>query len=145
VRLALNQPLPPREQLLKLAQSLVQVSGIAAVDIRPRTGSVIIQHDGALSDISGAIAKLGLLTIREPAPSQPLDPIAEVTSRLAELERILSRGTGKQIDLWSVAFVGLVAAGLVQLARGQIAGPALTLFGQAATIVMTKPFRAPSR
>jgi hypothetical protein len=40
-----------------------------------------------------------------------------------------------------VTIAGLVLGGLVQMARGRIAGPALTLFGQAVTLAIARPLR----
>ena len=140
-RVALKQPAPGRDALDRLAEALAAVAGIEAVEIRPHTGSLIIRHGQDFDPASEAVLAAGLRIVPSPESGPPLDPIQETIRQLARAEETLSRLTGGRADLWNIAFVALLAGGVAQLARGRIAGPAVTLFSQAATIAMARPLR----
>lgn len=140
-RIALDHPLPDGGGLARQAESLAALAGIRAVDVRAPTGSLILFHDGPFAPIARAAAEAGLLVLHPTEPTTALDPIGETTRRLARAEAGLDQLTGGRLDLWGLGYAVLLAAGLVQLARGRVAGPAVTLFGQAATLVMARSFR----
>lgn len=110
--------------------------GVASVDVRPVTGSVVILHDGAFEPLRQRLAADRLLLIAPPGPPEPHDPIASMRDQLERTDGTIRRLTSGQADLSGAAFVALVAIGLVQLARGHVAGPAISLFGQAATVAL---------
>lgn len=142
LRAALEQPLPARDQLQALAAALAAVAGVAEVEIRPRSGSVVIRHtSGSDEEICRALAAAGLQIEAAPPAAGPADPIEATLGRLSAADMRLQQWSGGRIDIWNAGFTALVAAGFIQLARGQVAGPALTLFGQAATLVMARPLR----
>lgn len=93
-------------------------------------------HDGAFEPLRQRLAADRLLLIAPPGPPEPHDPIAAVRDQLARTDGTIRRLTSGQADLSGAAFVALVAIGLVQLARGHVAGPAISLFGQAATVAL---------
>lgn len=137
VRIALDQPLPPQPALEAFSQRLSAIPDVRSVKIRTGTGSLIVEHDGAFEPIVEAAAKGALLTLADPEPPGAFDPIGETFQGIGATDALLGRLTNGRIDLMSLAFTALVAGGLVQLARGRVAGPALALFGQAATLAMT--------
>ncbi|MCT2398752.1 hypothetical protein [Novosphingobium mangrovi (ex Huang et al. 2023)] len=141
IRVALEHPLPSRDALETLAGTLSAARNVEEVEIRPRSGSLIVRHRGAYEDVSRALARAGLHIEVKEHPAGPADPIEQTLSRLSTADAVLQRVTNGRIDIWSAGFSALVGAGLIQLARGQVAGPALTLFGQAATLVMARPLR----
>mgnify|MGYP005855189669 CR=1 FL=1 len=140
VRIVLDA-IPEPAALAAAADALAALPSVRTVEIRPVTGSVVVRHEGpteALLDTLG-----GVIEILPPDGIRPVDPIDEARRRLEGADAMVSRLTGGRADLTGIAFVGLFAAGLLQLARGRIAGPALTLFGQAATVALTRAARAP--
>lgn len=146
VRLVLEAPTPDRERLEHLAQALVGVAGVTEAELRPSTGSVILRHEGTFEAILPLLARAGLRVgvpddKHQDAETEPLDPVKEIAGLLGQSDAALARLTGGRLDLWGASFSLLLAAGAVQLARGRIAGPALTLFGQAATLAMARPLR----
>ncbi|TCT07801.1 hypothetical protein [Aquabacter spiritensis] len=130
---------PPHDRLIALADALA-AAGIEKVDIRPRTGSIVLTHSGPLSGLSDALEEAGLHLLPRIAEPQK-DAVAEAGERVAQADLVLRLTSGGTLDLRNAAFLGLMAAGLVQLARGRIAGPALTLFGQAATLALMEARR----
>ena len=141
IRVALDKPLPARDTLESLAAALAAVEGVEQVEIRPQSGSVIVRHHGEYEDTSRALGEAGLQIEIEELAIEFASPIQETLSRLSTADAAIRRLTGGKADIWNVAFSALVAGGLIQLARGQVAGPALTLFGQAATLVMSRPLQ----
>lgn len=141
LRAVLSHPLPPRDALDHLAEALALAEGVHEVEIRPRSGSIVIRHEGAYEAVSKALARAGLHIALPAKPDEPLDPINQTLSRIESADSLVKRWTGDQADIWSVSFTALIAGGLIQLARGQVAGPAVTLFGQAATLAMARPLR----
>lgn len=140
VRIGLDEPLPDDAALQRLAEWFNGLQGVQKVEIRPTTGSLIILHDGEFEPIAKAIAEVGALTLLPPKAAARIDPIGDTMRRLSAADATIGRLSGGRADLMSTVFAGLVLAGIVQLARGRVAGPAITLFGQAATLAMTRPF-----
>lgn len=138
VRIELAAPLPPRSRLEALAEAVAGIEGVAETEIRPTTGSLVIHHTGEFAPIRAGLHAAGLSLGDDPHGGVHADPVTVATFALAQANAALSRLSDGRADLRGLAFTGLLAAGLLQLARGQIAGPALTLFSQAATLMPTK-------
>ncbi|MDD3799572.1 MAG: hypothetical protein PHE36_10385 [Novosphingobium sp.] len=141
LRVVLEQPLPARGELQALAAALAGVEGVREVEIRPHSGSVIVRHDGDFERLEKALGEAGLAIEAEPEADEPVDLIEQVVERLSLADTVLQRASSGKTDIWNVAFAALVAGGFIQLARGRVSGPALTLFGQAATVAMSRPLR----
>ncbi|MFS8038648.1 hypothetical protein ACI7BZ_17110 [Xanthobacter sp. AM11] len=133
-RLALAAP-ATHERLVALADALA-ACGVEKVEIRTVTGSVILTHDTPWPAIAGAVAAAGLELFTPPPPPPPKDPIGETGDRLSQADLLVTLFSRGQLDVRNAAFLALVVGGLVQLARGRVAGPALTLFGQALTLAV---------
>jgi hypothetical protein len=139
IRVGLTAPIPAVTELEALAESLSAARGVQRVEIRRPTGSVIIHHNGDFESLSKRLARSGLLVVSPPEkPGKPFDAIRETVTRVSAADTALARATGGRADLWGLAFAGLIAAGAIQLARGRVAGPALALFGQAATLALIR-------
>ncbi|MFG1359603.1 hypothetical protein [Xanthobacter pseudotagetidis] len=130
----------PHARLVALADALA-AAGIAKVEIRPKTGSIVLVHDTAWEDLADTLKGAGL-KVADPAPPEPDPaPIEDAATRLAKADLLMALLTKGRLDLQNAAFLGLTLVGLVQLARGRLAGPALTLFGQAITLAVLKDRR----
>jgi hypothetical protein len=141
VRLTLEPPIPPREALITIADAVSAQPEVESVDIRVFTGSIIIRHGGSFDPLAIALKEAVGLMVLPSRMFTPTDPVMDAMQRLSAVDAGLGRLSGERVDMRQLAFVGLVAAGLIQIARGQIVGPAFTLFGQAATLAMTWPAR----
>jgi len=125
---------------LQASAARLAASGGIAVELRG--SSLILTHAGhwpALDwpslgwpSLAAALEAAGLVL----APVAPRHPIGQTSAAIGRLNATLAEASNGRMDLTNAAFVGLVAAGVVQLARGNIAGPAVTLFGQALTIAL---------
>lgn len=140
-RLALTGTVP-HARLVSLADHLAGV-GIEKVEIRPGTGSIILTHATPWTGLKGAVEAAGLKVSAAPPPPEEEDPITETEGRLAKADLMMALLSKGKLDLQNAAFLALVLGGLVQLARGRVGGPALTLFGQALTLALLKERRPP--
>ena len=141
VRIGLEGPLPDVAALTDTARAIASVPGVEQVEFRPETASLLLRHRGRFEPLAAALEEAGLLVLAPAEPVAPIDPVGETFERLERAEDLVGRLTGGRADLWSIAYLGLVAGGLVQLARGRVAGPAVTLFGQAASLALSRSVR----
>ncbi|MFG1465826.1 hypothetical protein V5F77_23365 [Xanthobacter sp. DSM 24535] len=132
----------PHERLVSLADRLAG-AGIEKVEIRPDTGSIILTHSEPWATLSKAVEGTGLKVAAPPPRPPQQDPITETGDRIAKADFLMALFSNGKIDLQNAAFLALLLGGLVQLARGRVAGPALTVFGQALTIAVLKDRRPP--
>lgn len=96
-----------------IATALSHTSGVADVEVRPLTASIVIRHAGPLSRIGDAARDAGLFVISTPVAAPP--PVCAIP-----------------VEPRIVAAVGLGTFALWQLTQGRILPPALTLAWYAA-------------
>jgi hypothetical protein len=144
-RIRLEPPLADRSVLERLAKAVASVPGVKGVEIRPATRSMIIHCNGEFASVSRALADNRIIQISTEKAADIGDSIRSAFQYLSMANTAVGQVSGGRADLWSMAFAGLVVGGLVQLARGRIAGPALTLFGQAATLAVARGFGMPKQ
>jgi hypothetical protein len=112
-------------------QHLLNAPDVERVQTNPITGSVLVHHRGPAE---------GLHTYAE---SNELFRVSMLPDRASTLLRQRGRSLDQQVreftsgyfDVRSLTFITLVSIGLVQVLRGQVAGPALAIFWYAATLV----------
>jgi hypothetical protein len=98
-----------------IATGLSTLQGISHVDVRPLTGGVLIQHHLPLAQVAEAAARARLFTLGS-----------------SDTERSHRRTAVP--DPRAIIAIGLGASALLQLMRGRILPPAITLALYAATI-----------
>lgn len=139
--MSLEHPLPDRETLASLAGKLAAARGVEEIEIRPQSGSIIVRYQGEYEDMANSLRHAGLQIDAPPQAEGPSDPIQGSIQRILAADVAVQRLTGGRTDIWGISFSLLVLTGLVQIARGKVAGPALTVFGQAATLAMARPLK----
>jgi hypothetical protein len=112
-------------------QQLPNAPDVERVEANPITGSVLVHHRGPAE---------ALYTYAENNELFRVSTLADRASNLLRqrgrlLDRQLRELTGEYLDVRSLTFIALVSIGLVQAVRGQFAGPALTIFWYAATLL----------
>lgn len=132
----------PHERLVTLADRLAE-AGIEKVEIRPGTGSIILTHSQSWTCLAKAVEGVGLKVVSAAPPPPEQDPIEETEARFSKANLMMALFSNGKIDLQNAAFLILILSGLLQLARGRVAGPAFTLFGQALTIAALRDRRPP--
>jgi hypothetical protein len=106
----------------RVRQHLSDRSGVVRVDVNPITASVLIQFNGAAEDFAARDDDLFEL---DDFPLEP-SPLDAVRDEVVAADRTLRQLTGGA-DLRTLLFFALLAGGLYQLVRGNIAAPAVTL------------------
>jgi hypothetical protein len=98
-----------------LATGLSAIAGVSHVEVRPLTGSILVEHAGPLARIGTAAARERLFVLSDvhpapvPTPAMPIDPRKAVAA-------------------------GLGIFALWQLLRGRVLPPAITLAWYAAVL-----------
>jgi hypothetical protein len=142
MRVSLEHPLPDRDMLASLAERLAAARGAEEIEIRPQSGSIIVRYQGDYEDLVASLRHAGLQIEAPPARTEaPKDPIEASVRKIAAADTAIRRWTGGRTDVWGLSYALLVLTGLIQLGRGKVAGPALTVFGQAATLAMARPLK----
>jgi hypothetical protein len=137
-----------------VAERLARLPGVRSLRANPRTGSILIEHDGAAEALGELAKEQGLLQIASPAPpprwsggeghrTARVQPLSLAAAGLAGLGlyqaargRLVGSGTG---TLWKAyaayAYLNrprlaaaLAGFGLYRLAKGPALGSAVSLF-----------------
>ncbi|MDQ0504046.1 hypothetical protein [Xanthobacter agilis] len=132
--------LPGRTRLVPLGQTDAEVLRSCAarleeldgVTVAIRGNSLILTHRDPWAEISAALDHVGLTL----ACHATRVPIATMAAAVGRLDARISAASAGRMDLTNAAFLGLMAGGIVQLVRGNLAGPAATLFSQALTLAL---------
>ena len=112
-------------------QRLPNAPDVQRVQANPITGSVLVHHRGPAEALYSYAEKNDLFRV-----STLADRAGNLLrQRGRSLDRQLRELTGEYLDVRSLTFIMLVSIGLVQALRGQFAGPALTIFWYAATLL----------
>lgn len=109
------------------------------VEARPASRSLVINHVQPWTVLEQTLAEAGIIVVPQPANSSPID---QTTSVLKALNDGLGRATGGRLDAVNIAFLVLVIGGFLQMKRGNLGGPAATLFTQALSIALLHGHRS---
>lgn len=122
--------------LSRLRDSLAAEPGIFRVETSPVTASVLLHCRVSSEHVLDCLRRGHLLSLREPAPVRR--PLAVRTvAGFREIDTWVERVTMGELDLPSLALVGLIATGIYQVARGNLAIPAwYTALWYAASIAL---------
>lgn len=123
----------PESRVSTLADGLVALPDIDRVVIRPATGSLIVEGRLTADAFEAALRSSGLVSLAEPEQAQPIGQMAQLGLWLADLKvREETRGA---LDIRTALALMLLGGAIVQLMRGQISGPAITLFMEALKLI----------
>lgn len=141
---------------LSACAARITASGLARAEARPRSNGLVLGHDQPWSQLVPQLEQAGLQLspathgpVRLPkrgsaaAGGPPSHPIGAAYDLFTRSNAAVATASGGRLDIANAAFVVLLASGVVQLARGQIAGPALSLFSQALTLAVLHGKSAP--
>ena len=104
--------------------ALSSLEGVEGVVVSPSTGSILVHGRVFEEDVVERARSMGLFVLKEePAPEATTFHDA-VTGGFRTLDEHVKGLTGASFDLPALAFLGLVGAGIYQLARGNFTAPA---------------------
>ncbi|MYM55196.1 HMA2 domain-containing protein [Thalassovita mangrovi] len=123
-RLKLDTP-AGHDALARLADSFASVPGVLRAQVRPNTGSVIVESHSPIAEVLKEAATRGFARIGEKPQAPPVNQVLQMGLMQADLG--LKDKTGNALDLRTAIALALIGGAVVQLGRGRIAGPATTL------------------
>lgn len=127
----------------RLAETVAALPAVSRVEARAATGSLVIFHHGDWDAFAGPLSEaLGAPLEDAPEMFEGPNALSSVGDVVEALDLGARRALGGRTDLSELTFLALVAAGAVQLARGQVVGPAATLFSQALSLMASRRSRA---
>jgi len=135
MRLRIPQRRGDLEYFTTLARELAQVAGVTRVECNPRTASVLVLHASDAADAILAQARARNLFEVADARAESATLAQHAGAGLRTLDGKLRSVTRGDIDMNSLILGGFVTMGVVQLYRGHIVGPAVTLFWYAYQIM----------
>lgn len=119
------------EALARLQAALLETPGVHEVTVNPLTGSVLLEHTGALDDVLREAELNGALQLSgEPEPY-----LAQLHRALFESDSKLRQASGGKVDLETLTFFGFLAGGLYQVTHGHALPAGVTLLRYAVEMV----------
>ncbi len=120
---------------------LGKCTNVRDAQVNPLTSGILVHFTGTLDALIAQAHASGLPTLLEfemsPPPLSPLaDRLREQASRLDEA---VKHYTGGETDARSLALLGLLAAGIMQFARGEFLGPSVPLLWYASQVAAGTP------
>lgn|GEM_PF-755531 len=120
----------------RVTNVLSAIEGVERLETNPRLGSVLVCHTRPWPEIAADAEETGLFAVRDGPANQIPDVDDRVRAFGYGIDGALRHQTGDVLGLGGATFLTLFMIGLVQLARGNVAVPAITLFWYAAQVVM---------
>jgi hypothetical protein len=114
------------EWFARAAGALAAVPGVSGCSVSPLAASIVVHHAGSLEDLAAVAVQQGLFALDLAPPVAPAAP--SPAAALRKMEDAVRAVTAGEVDLRTAASTALVALGALQLLRGQILAPAVTLF-----------------
>lgn len=109
----------------RLDRQLAGVAGIDSLQANPVTGSILVLHREGLTGLLEQAARQNLFVI---APEKPGLLTSRVADRLSRADSSVQRATDGRMDLVGTVALGLTGVGALQMLRGSVLPPAVTLF-----------------
>jgi hypothetical protein len=105
-------------------EALSACVGVEGVEVAPLTGSILVRCHWPTEGVLGWAQSQGLFVVREEQSIKVTAFYDSVAGRFGALNDRIRTATGEGFDLPGLAFLGLMGAGIYQIARGNFAAPA---------------------
>ena len=109
--------------LRTLPDKFTGISGIDEIEINPLTGSVLFKHGGNGEEIIDFMKKHGIFAIKAKS-LRPPSVHRGVSSIYQQIDGLVHDFSDGSTNAGGIAFISLLAYGVLQISRGNIAGPA---------------------
>lgn len=124
---------PSPTKLERLAEAVSAAPGARRVLARPATGSVILEADAPAEALRAFLEQAQGVRLERPAAPPPVGQVARFG--MMRMDREIRGRTAGSLDFRTTLALLLAAGAAVQLARGQVAGPATTLMMGALSLI----------
>jgi len=105
------------EYFSQVRSALEELDGVRDVQVNPLTESILIEHDVPIDPLLREAEQRGYLRL-DVEPVHEESYLARVGRALSEGDRRMKQATSGRVDLDTLAFVGMLAGGIFQVARG---------------------------
>jgi len=117
--------------------------GIQKIELNPITGSILVTHtldlnSAYLKVIAGYAEQKDIFKLEKPDSTRTSVP-ENIAETFKNINTKITDFTKGELDIRSVALVGLLGLGIFQISRGQFMIPAVSAFWYAATLLKDQP------
>jgi hypothetical protein len=116
-----------------VATVLSRHSSVLQLRVSADTGSVLVLHTGDLAPILTHASKLGLFEVAPAAP--PRASLRHLRDAIESVDDRVAKETRDSFSVGTLAFLGLVGAGIFQAKNGHLLPAGITLFKNALEIM----------
>lgn len=127
LRLRIREKRQDLDYFQAVCAQLESLAGVTETRFNGTTGSLLLLHPELLYvELEPQLKELALFELVDgPEPKSPaLNP---VFAGFSWIDQAISEGSAGNVDLRSLAFIGLIGVAAQQLYRGNIAGPAIPM------------------
>lgn len=129
------------DAMAALVEALGRLPEVEAIDARPTTGSLVIEHpELAWDDLAVAIDRLGGEIVEVAAVQAGRgDSLAPVRSAFGQVDGLLGQVSAGGVDMRALSFVLMFALAVRQMMQGQVMVPAMSFLWYAVEILRRPP------
>ncbi len=127
LRLRITEKRQDPDYIQEVCGKLESLPGVAEVSFNETTGSLLLLHpELGFAELEPQLLELALFElVNGPEPKSPL--LNPVWQGFSWFDQAISSGSAGNIDLRSLAFLGLLGLSAQQIYRGNIVGPAIPM------------------
>lgn len=123
-----------KKYFMKLESTLIKCHQITSIKVNPITASLLLSYEGKVLDIKNyaethQLFKLEMKSEKRKGSPEPLSK--KIHNELTRIDKRLTIQSSGTLDLPSIVFTGLIGATAIQLYRGALFPPALSLLDSA--------------
>jgi hypothetical protein len=111
----------------RVSQALARCDGVTHYDVNSMTGSILIEHAAPLEQVLDFAQAEGLFRVQR-VDAVPVPGRLRAERGLERIDAQVRQLTAGEADLRTVVLAGLIGMGVLQLVRGEVLAPAVTLF-----------------
>jgi hypothetical protein len=120
------------EYFNQLQAALSQAEGVRSVRVNPLTESILLEHEKPIEEVVLEAERRGYLRLENGTHESYL---VQINRALSESDEKLRQATAGRLDLETLTFLGFVAGGIFQVARGHALPAGVTLLRYAVELV----------
>ena len=127
----------------RVVEELSQCETVSKIEAKPLSGGVLVHYQGDFDVIADWAVRKDLFTLVD-QPVRNSGMLDRLDSEMDVIDRRINAITAGEANLASLVFLGLLMVAAVQLLRGNIMGPAMTMAWYAvnAALAIARPHAA---
>lgn len=135
LRLRIREKRLDSDYFQEVSARIESLDGVTEVSCNATTGSLLLLHpELPFVDLEPRLNDLSLFEMVT-EPEITATPLEKVSNGFSWLNQAISETSSGDLDLRSLAFLGLIALSIQQIMRGNIMGPAIPMLFNAMSLV----------